>query len=124
MSISFLDKGCYSSSIHFSTDSSDSELPLFPELSPASRTSLDLFWKSPVYRDIPFTDYDYTVTVSGADGYMETSSVFVNATELPHHILNLGGHECEEIEVRISLPGNCEPTKLTGSLLTGKYMYA
>jgi len=105
------------------TDPSNPELPLFPELYPASRTSLDLFWESPVYEDNPFTYYSYTVTVSGVDGYMETFSVFVNATELPHHVLNLGGHECEEIEIHISLPGNCEPTKLMGSLLTGKSVY-
>ena len=68
-------------------------------------------------------DYNYTITLSGDDGYFEVISVVVNGSETPDLYLDLGGYECVQLHIDISLPGNCEPTRIPAALLLGRPLY-
>ena len=59
----------------------------------------------------------------GDDGYFEVISVSVNGSETPGFYLELEGYECVQLHIYISLPGNCEPTRISAALLLGRPVY-
>ena len=66
-------------------------------------------------------DYTYTVTLSTESGTNMTETVVPHTGNGTVEVeLVLGGHECDEFQVEISLPGNCPPSTISGSLLLGK----
>ena len=48
------------------------------------------------------------------DIYINEFESFSNWT-----IINLGGCECEEVTIEISMPGNCKPATISAILLQG-----
>ena len=95
------------------------ELPIFPFVDPFNKTALDITWELPVYQNLNFVDtFNYTATIYWPDDNIRVHDIFVNASsEIPMVVLNLEGYECQEINVEISMPGNCEPYTLTAALL-------
>ena len=88
-----------------------------------NRTSLNLVWdfETPINEDVL---YSYTVILDvPSEKKLEKMFVEINATESSTVVLDLSGLECEEFQVNISLPGNCEPATIIGSLLTSKFFY-
>ena len=103
-----------------SIEPSNPELPVYPALVPLNRKSLNLAWEfeTPMNEDVL---YNYTVILSvPSENKLEKMFVEINATESPTVVLDLSGLECEEFQVNISLPGNCDPATIIGSLLTSK----
>ena len=88
-------------------------------LMPETWTSLSLEWVSPNASDYGIPYYNYTITLTGADKYFEVETVGVSGVEPPGISVELGGYECEQITIEISLPGNCEPARVTATLLLG-----
>ena len=60
----------------------------------------------------------------GDDGYFEVISVSVNGSETPGLYLELGGYECVQLHIYISLPGNCVPTRIPAAQLLGRPVYS
>ena len=88
-------------------------------VTPYNWTSLLLEWSSPncsYYFACEFVEsnFTYNVTLTTPDGYINEFESFSNWT-----IINLGGYECEEVTIEISMPGNCKPAKISAILLQG-----
>ena len=69
-------------------------------------------------------DYNYTVTLTADGG--ETVVIAHVATVgniTPSITVELEGYECEEVQVEITLPGNCAPAIITASMLLGIIIY-
>ena len=62
--------------------------------------------------------YNYAVRVSVTDGYQLTEHLYVEVhKQLVIMSLNLTGFECKNVDVEVSLPGNCEDKRISGVLL-------
>lgn len=67
-----------------------------------------------------FAYYNYTIRVNVTNGYFTTLNLSVSVLEQHMNIpVNLTGQECQPVEIAISMPGNCEPNILHGSLPIG-----
>jgi hypothetical protein len=63
-------------------------------------------------------DYTYTVTLTTESGLGVNETVVSHTGNGTVEIeLMMDGYQCEEFSVEISLPGNCQPAKISGALL-------
>ena len=103
-------------------------LPVFPILEKGRNDStLTLTWENPqsTYIDVDDVYFNYTVTVNitAAGGhYYNTLSykLDVESHEKPNTLVYLS--ECQLVDISISLPGNCEDKKISGSLPIGLHI--
>lgn len=86
-------------------------MPLNVAVTLASKTSLSLNWED----SLILFYFNYTATVT-----IEQGEETVFTLSQPSLLLDLEGWECEPFHIAISMPGNCKPTVVEGSLLVGK----
>ena len=113
----------HASSVSLGTDEHSPTLPIFPTLQKGNNQTLNLVWENPStsFEDSNDVYYNYTIKMNVADGYQITLSHDVEAhNTLSVVSLELWGHECKQVNISISLPGNCEDKKISGSLLISK----
>jgi len=96
-------------------DPQSPEPPLYPILLPDSRTTLFLGWQNLASKSN--VDYNYEVVLT----IEENNEVFnMEGANQNFLTLDLKGYECQNFEISISVPGNCESAVISGSLLIGK----
>lgn len=108
-------------SFYIPADQDNSMLPISPTLQKGNNTTLNLSWENPntTFKDEHDVYYNYTVRVNVSDGYTTTLSVDIEA-HTPKTTLvlpDLTGLQCKQVDIGISLPGNCAERKISGSLL-------
>ena len=105
----------------FRADSQNPVLPIItPSLQKGTGDTLVLMWRNPIstFREVDEVYYNYTIVVNVTNGYQLTRSLDVEShIRVTHMSINLTGHECKHVEIRVSLPGNCEDKIISGSLL-------
>ena len=106
------------------TDESQPEQQFFPMLTPLTWTNLSLLWFPPYCcccYSYEYVEYTYTVTLTTESGPSVNETVVSHTGNGTVEIeLMMDGYQCEEFSVEISLPGNCQPAKISGALLLGK----
>ena len=72
-----------------------------------------------MYKNYNLVDiFNYTTTIHWPDGNISQYDILVNVSaEIPMILLDLWGYECQQVDVEVSMPGNCEPYALTAALL-------
>ena len=101
------------------TDDHNPELPVFPVLQKGRNdSSLSLMWENPpsIFDDDVYFNYTVRVNITGGDQYSLSYDVESHAN--PNITLNHLS-ECQQVDISIALPGNCEAKKISGSLPTG-----
>ena len=88
----------------------DSILPLSITAAKHTKSSLFVEWIDPF--NVTYGSYEVVLTVGN-----ETRAWIENT---PFLELDLEGRECQPFNISISVPGNCDPDTLTGSLLVGE----
>ena len=96
-------------------DPQSPEPPLYPTLLPDNRTTLSLGWRDLASDSL--VDYNYEVVLTIEENHEVFNMEGMNQTFLT---LDLKGYECQDFEISISVPGNCESAVISGSLLIGK----
>jgi hypothetical protein len=90
-------------------------------LTPLTWTNLSLLWFPPTCcccYTYEYVDYTYTVTLTTESGLGVNETVVSHTGNGTVEIeLMMDGYQCEEFSVEISLPGNCQPAKISGALL-------
>ena len=83
--------------------------------------TLSLTWNNTrtSFKDDDDVYFNYTVGINITGGNQYNQTYAVEAHETPHIILHLS--ECQHFDISISLPGNCEDKKISGSMPTGLY---
>ena len=95
-------------------DPQSPEPPLYPTLLPDNRTTLFLGWRDLASNSL--VDYNYEVVLTIEENNEVFNMEGMNQTFLT---LDLKGYECQDFEISISVPGNCESAVISGSLLIG-----
>ena len=106
-----------------SADQHRATLPIFPVLERGRNGStLTLTWDNPhtTFVDDDNVYFNYTVSVNTTEGLHYTQRYDVESHDKPNIHLHLS--ECQHVDISISLPGNCEDKKITGSLPIGLYI--
>jgi hypothetical protein len=94
----------------------NSMLPISPILTKGDNNTLSLTWENPstTFEDDDDVYFNYTVGINITGGNQYNQTYAVEAHETPHRILYLS--ECQHFDISISLPGNCEDKKISGSM--------
>ena len=105
------------------TDELQPEQRFFPMLTPLTWTNLSLQWFPPsccCCYSYEYVEYTYTVTLTTESRLSVNETVSHRGNGTVEIELMMDGYQCEEFSVEISLPGNCQPAKISGALLVGK----
>ena len=106
------------SSIILYADDHNPVLPVSPVLQKGSNdSSLSLIWDNPSLTDDGDVYFNYTVRVNIKGGDQYSLSYNVESHETPIKTLYL--FECQQVDISVSLPGNCEAKKISGLLPIG-----
>ena len=94
-------------------------LPVFPVLQKGSNdSSLFLIWNNPSSTDDGDVYFNYTVRVNITGGDRYSQSYDVESHETPNITLkNLS--ECQQVDISVSLRGNCKAKNIFGLLPIG-----
>lgn len=93
------------------TGNEDPGVPLTITATPYSKTSLLLEWNDPFL----YGNTTYTVVVRFGDGEVMTMETSDAAA-----VMEFEGKECQSFQANVSMPGNCYPSILTGTVFVGK----
>ena len=101
---------------------SEPEQKFFQVLAPLSWTSLSLTWLPPICcccHSYEYVDYTYIVILTRDNDITEIVVTHIGNDTVEME-LGMEGYECQEFIIEISLPGNCQPAKISGKFLLGK----
>ena len=103
----------------------DPVLPIQLFLEKGKGENLTISWNNPstTFTSTDNINYEYRIRVNVTDGPQTTYTYQSEAHNewARYEGIDLTGQECKEVEIAVSLPGNCKEKTVTGALLISEW---